>query len=194
MRCEGGEGWVLRSSSHDWVLRAGAAAYFDCDSAVLATDGDLAPTAADVAHKLNVTILRIPAAELRTPTRERSATKPAGAQEETFESIWEQYVMPLEGATLRRPDGSTNEIVRVDWSGVERITSNGKKQLIKIEIFRKTIHHLLKHGSITRAQINDEYAERASSGVVLILSHTPVFETTDHPTGLRLVPSYSPAC
>ena len=41
-------------------------------------------------------------------------------------------------------------------------------------------------GEITRKEINDEYAKRASSGVVLILSQVPLFELVDKPLTLRL--------
>ena len=54
------------------------------------------------------------------------------------------------------------------------------------EVFRTTVNYLLKNGSITRTQINDECKERASSGVVLILSNTPLFELMQKPTGLKL--------
>ena len=94
--------------------------------------------------------------------------------------------MPLEGKTIKRPDGKTNKIEKVDWSGIQRITSNGKPQRIKIEIFKKTINHLLKNGEITRSYINEEYKDRASSGIVLILGNTEIFELTNRPTGLKM--------
>ena len=160
----------------------GAAAYFDCDSGIIATNGRLLDTAQRVADKLGITVMHIPASD--SPAEGMQASPPTGRQP-TFESIWEEHVMPLAGQSLRRNDGSSNEIIRVDWAGVERVTSNGKRQFIKIEIFKLTINHLLREGFISRAQINDEYKERASSGVVLILSHTPVFEATRQPVGLR---------
>ena len=94
--------------------------------------------------------------------------------------------MPLEGKTLKRSDGKSNMIEKVDWSGIQRITSNGKRQKIKIEIFKKTINYLLKNGEISRSYINEEYKERASSGIVLILGNTGVFEITQHPSGLKM--------
>ena len=45
---------------------------------------------------------------------------------------------------------------------------------------------LREMGYITRKEINDEYAKRASSGVVLILSQVPLFEFIDKPLTLRL--------
>lgn len=157
----------------------GAKDYFDCTRAILATDGQIIENAKEVAAKLNIEVLFVPAVR---PSGYTNLKEQAGE----FESIWEKYVMPLEGQTLRRENGDTNKILKVDWSGIERITSNGKKQKIKIEIFRTTINHLLKKGTITRTYINEEYKERASAGVVLILSSSGKFKLTRNPTGLAI--------
>ncbi len=98
----------------------------------------------------------------------------------------ERHVMPLAGVTLTRPDGSSNTIVKVDWSGVERVTSNGERGRIKIEIFKWAVDRILRNGSVTRTEINDEYQGRASSGVVLILAQVPLFELSDQPLTLRI--------
>lgn len=157
----------------------GAKDYFDCTKAIIATNGRIINNALEVANKLKIEILNIPA--IRTSNKTKRTTK-----SNSFENIWEKYVMPLEGKTIKRPDGKANKIVKVDWSGIQRITSNGKPQKIKIEIFKKTINHLLKNGEITRSFINEEYKERASSGIVLILGNTEIFELTNRPTGLKM--------
>jgi len=157
----------------------GAKDYFDCTKAIMATNGRIIDNALEVAEKLKIEVLNIPAIK----TNFKSKTK---EQSGKFETIWEKYVMPLEGKTIKRADGKTNKILTVDWSGIKRITSNGREQKIKIEIFKKTINHLLKNGSITRKYINDEYQYRASSGIVLILSNTSKFELTNNPTGLKM--------
>lgn len=155
----------------------GAKDYFDCTRAVIATDGSLLPDALEVAKKLKIEILSINSLEELKPTKSK-------ANDRSFEGIWEKYIMPLEGKTLARSNGDTNRIVKVDWSGVERITSNGKRGKIKIEIFRQAINKLLNEGTITRDYINQQYVGRASSGVILILSQVPFFRRTDRPTGL----------
>ncbi|MDC9723986.1 MAG: restriction endonuclease [Urechidicola sp.] len=157
----------------------GAKDYFDCTKAIMATNGRIIDNALEVAEKLKIEVLNIPAIK----TNFKSKTK---KQSGKFETIWEKYVMPLEGKAIKRADGKTNKILTVDWSGIKRITSNGREQKIKIEIFKKTINHLLKNGSITRKYINDEYQYRASSGIVLILSNTSKFELTNNPTGLKM--------
>lgn len=171
----------------------GAKDYFDCTDAVIATNGRVLDTAREVAEKLNIEILNIPATGILKKksviekSKDLSVFSESRSNEATsgsFDDIWENYVMPLQGKTLYNSNGSTNKVLKVDWGGIERLTSNGKKQRIKIEIFKKTINHLLNYGYITRKAINEEYAGRASSGIVLILGHTEVFEITERPKGL----------
>lgn len=157
----------------------GAKDYFDCTKAVMATNGRVIDNALEVAEKLKIEILEIPAIKTNFNSKPQKPNR-------KFETIWEKYVMPLKGKTIKRADGKTNKIVSVDWSGIKRVTSNGKEQKIKIEIFKKTINYLLENGSITRKYINDEYQYRASSGIVLILGNTSQFELTTNPTGLKM--------
>ena len=156
----------------------GAKDYFDCSKAIIATNGVLMPDAVEVAKKLHIEILNIEAIEL-TPSPTRPSNKVS------FELIWEGYIMPLQGKFLKRVNGDTNEIVKVDWSEIERITSNGKKGKIKIEIFKLAVNKLLKDGFVTRDFINQNYSGRASSGIILILSQVPFFKLTENPTGLK---------
>jgi len=156
----------------------GAKDYFDCSKAIIATNGVLMPDAVEVAKKLNIEILNIEAIEL-TPSPTRLSNKVS------FELIWERYIMPLQGKVLKRVNGDTNEIIKVDWSEIQRITSNGKKGKIKIEIFKLAVNKLLKEGFVTRDFINQNYSGRASSGVILILSQVPFFKLTETPTGLK---------
>ena len=143
----------------------GAAAYFDCTKAVLATDGEVLTDAKEVAHKLGIDILFI------QPDRKISMPSASSAEWSLADIIWEKYIMPLAGKTLTRDNGKTNRIVNVDWSGIERITSNGKHQKIGIEI-------------------NQNYAKRASSGIVLILSQAPCFRLVKQPAALELAEEY----
>ena len=81
--------------------------FFDCTQAVLATDGRVLENAKEVADKLNIEIKYIPAIRSK-----KTNLKVIGG---IFESIWEQYVIPLEGKTIKRYDGKTNKILSVDW-------------------------------------------------------------------------------
>lgn len=155
----------------------GAKDYFDCTKAVIATDGVLLSDALEVAKKLKIEVLKINCSLPLTDNIKNS-------NDYTFENIWEKYIIPLQGKTLTRENGETNKIIKVNWSEVERITSNGNKGKIKIEIFKQAIIKLLTDGSITRDHINQNYVGRASSGVILILSQVPFFKLKDKPTGL----------
>jgi len=155
----------------------GAKDYLDCTKAIIATDGILLSDATEVANKLQIEILNIDSSVSLTTKKQASSDK-------TFDSIWEKYIIPLQGKTLTRDNGETNEIIKVNWSEVERLTSNGNKGKIKVEIFKQAINKLLADGSITRDYINQNYVGRASSGVILILSQVPFFQLTDKPTGL----------
>lgn len=155
----------------------GAKDYFDCTKAVIATNGILLTDATEVAIKLKIEILNIDSSVPLT-------TKKLKSNNMTFDSIWEQYIIPLQDKTLTRDNGETNKIVKVNWSEVERLTSKGNKGKIKVEIFKQAINKLLADGSITRDYINQHYVGRASSGVILILSQVPFFKLTENPIGL----------
>ena len=157
----------------------GAAAYFDCNGAVLATDGLLTEDANRVAQKLSIRVMNVAAAAGRsTPRRGTTAVD--------FDGIWKQYVMPLAGRTLTRSMGSSNTIVSVDWVGLKRVTSTGAHQFIPIEIFRFAIERVLRDGAITRDEIDQHYTGRASSGITLILAQVPLFEVGGRPQTVRL--------
>ena len=156
----------------------GAKDFFDCTKAVIATDGLLLPDALEVAKKLKIEILNINSTFALSPKKKTT-------NEITFENIWEKYIMPLQGKVLTRSNGETNTILKANWSEIERLTSNGKKGKIKIEIFRQAVNRLLQDGSITRDYINQNYVGRASSGIILILSQVPFFQLTEKPTGLK---------
>ena len=74
----------------------------------------------------------------------------------------------------------------MDGAGVVRLTSNGKRQPIKIELFRWAIERLLRGEMVTREDINTNCIGRASSGVVLILSQVPAFEVFHSDRGIAL--------
>lgn len=158
----------------------GAKSYFDCTKAIVATDGRVLPDAIEVAKKLKIEILYFDQSNI-----ENDIIIGANLKRLSFDHMWEKYIIPLEGKLLIK-SGRENRVVKVDWGGIERITSNGNKGKIKIEIFKQTYNKLLNEGFITREEINQNYVGRASSGVVLILSQVPFIQVTEHPVGLRL--------
>lgn len=165
----------------------GAAAYQDCTEAMVATDGRLLENARQVAEKLGIEIRYLAIPRPEAAMGPASAAAPSDVHW-TFDRIWEDHVMPLTGQVLTRPNGSTNEVVSVDWSGLSRRSSRGSVRTIDIEIFRWTIDRLLAGDVVLRDQINSQYPKRASSGIVLVLESLPMFETVSmgSKSGLRL--------
>ena len=121
-------GHTTRKINRQMVMELhGAKDFFDCTKAVIATDGAFLTDALTVAEKLKIEILYINNFQ---PTKPKPS--PKNNTDETFEQIWENYIVPLQGKTLTRNNGETNQILKADWSGVERLTSNGNKGKIKI--------------------------------------------------------------
>ena len=76
----------------------GAKDYFDCTKAVIATDGKLLADALEVANKLKIEILNIDCSVPLTSKKSLPSDK-------TFDSIWEKYIIPLQGKTLIMSNG-----------------------------------------------------------------------------------------
>lgn len=172
----------------------GASAYQDCTRTILATDGNIMPDAVNVAEKLGIEILLTSNIEdsIKITKLNKAETQITNALEQvnktlavSFDEAWQTYIMPLTGNTLRNSRG-TNYISCVDWSGIKRVTSNGKNRRIDIEGFRLTYNTLMRKGFITRDYINQQVDQRCSSGIVLILGQIPFIEITSSPAGLRL--------
>lgn len=176
-------GHTTRKINRQMVMELhGAKDFFNCTKAVIATDGTFLQDALVVAEKLKIEILYLNEMQKSTST---IITTTKNKNDKTFEQIWEDYIIPLQGKILTRNSGETNQIIKADWSGIERKTSNGNNGKIKIEIFKQAVNRLLTDGSITRDYINQNYVGRASSGIILILSQVPFFKLTEKPTGLK---------
>ncbi|MFY9680184.1 MAG: restriction endonuclease [Candidatus Sulfotelmatobacter sp.] len=181
-----------RKVNREMVMQLhGAKDYFDCTEAVIITDGEVTQNARQVAEKLRIKILSFPVGQpLPLPDLGPPIMAPKLAEScrtvPTFDEVWERYVMPLAGRTLVGPGGRTNTLLTVDWSGVKRLTSSERPQFIRIEVFRQAVGRLVERGRVTRDEINEDYAKRASSGVVLILSQVPFFEYLSGPSRLVL--------
>lgn len=173
-------GHTTRKVNRQMIMELhGSKDLFNCTKAVLVTDGQIIDNAKEVANKLEIEILFI-------EPDDNFSNNNLDLTVDQFDKIWKNYIKPLEGNLLTRGNGKSNKILSVDWSGIERITSNGKKQKIKIEVFRLAINKILSDGSITRDYINQEYKDRASSGIVLILSQVPFFDFYNNPSRIVL--------
>lgn len=156
----------------------GAADLAGCSESMIATNGALLDDAKWIADKLGVQVRHVSATAHAAEARTKW----------TFGRIWNEHACALVGRTLSRPDGTCNEIVRVDEGGLVRRTSGGALQHIEIEIFRWVIERLLRGDTVLRDEINAQYAGRASSGIVLVLASLPMFESVKvgGKRGLRL--------
>jgi hypothetical protein len=184
-------GGTTRKVNRAMVMQLhGAKDYFDCTEGVIVTDGDVAENARQVAAKLGIKILslaveRIPSSSATNAER-CAGTRGSRDGSPSFDEVWERYVVPLTGQKLAGPYGKTSTILAVESSGVKRLTSNGRRQFIPIEVFRQAVGRLIESGCVTRTEINEDYVGRASSGVVLILSQVPLFEHLSSPSRLVL--------
>lgn len=167
----------------------GASAYQDCTRTILATNGDILQDATKVANKLGIEILRTSTdmCNIEMLQSDDNCYPKSNTSDNVmpFDKAWEEYIVPLRGRTLYNSRGS-NQIVAVDWTGIKRVTSNGKKGRIDIEGFRLAYNVLTSQGYVSREYINQQVDKRCSSGIVLILSQLPFVELTSSPTGLRL--------
>lgn len=159
----------------------GAKAFFDCTAAKIITDGVVRKDAVKVAEKLKIEVLYL------TPD-EGFITETINMEvpENDFFEVWKSHIIPLAGTTLYNSQGKPNKLTKIDYTGIERITGNGKSGSIPIEIFRQTYNRIVENGKITRDEINQEFTGRASSGVVLILAQIPFFELQTNPITLIL--------
>ena len=174
-------GGTTRKTNRKAIMELhGAKDFFECTGAVIATDGLLLQSAIEVANKLKIKIIYFDSPPI-------NSTALASSKMKTFESIWQEFIIPLQGETLHRKEGKTNKILKVDWSGVERISSEGNIGKIEIEVFKQTINKLLTTNFVSRDEINQNYTKRAASGVILILSKVPFFEVTKKPLGLKML-------
>jgi len=171
-------GTGTHSVNHEMVMYLYAGRdLFRCQRAVLVTDGKVLEDAAAVAKKLGVEIMHLP-----QPAGPRHGDQTPAPS--LFDKVWQEYIMPLAGQDLIRAHGECNRVLKVDWTGLLRLTSKGNEQFIKIEIFRWAVERLRKDGVVTRDAINQQYSGRASSGVCLILSQVPYFECATGPARL----------
>jgi len=152
----------------------GAATAQGCTEFMVATNGRVGSAAQTAADTLGVHIRTVAADSAPALVGDR-ASRPRTAL--SFDDVW-QEVASLAGRTIARANGTANEILSVDGGGVVRRTSGGARQRLEVEIFRWTIERLLAGETVTRAEINERYIKRGSSGIVLILASLPMFEVT----------------
>ena len=122
-------GGANRSISIETVmLTYSAAAYADCGEAMIVTDGHVLDDARQVADKLRVAIRVVSAIASLTAAPPVARDRQPDRHVLSFGEIWDTHFVPLAGRVLIRPNGTTNEILKVDHAGLVRRTSNGRTQ------------------------------------------------------------------
>lgn len=171
-------GGTARKVNRESILKLhGAKDYFDCNKAIIVTNGGILEDAIDVANKLGIEIVNL---DFEYQSIEYKTF------DNSFESIWSNYIIPLRNKQISQENGLTNKIIEVDWSGIKRQTSKGNISKIDIEIFREAYKMLIKHGYVERNYLNQNYIKRGSSGVILVLSQLPFVEFQANPIRLIL--------
>lgn len=157
----------------------GAKDYQHCTKAVMVTNGDITEDALKVAEELGIEVVHFDKVSCQKKETHEKETHINNISSHTnimpFGEVWEKYIMPLRGKTLKN-----NTILKVDGSGITRITSTGNRSKISIEDFKRAYGLLERKGSAERTEINEE-TKRCSSGIVLILSQVPFIGIREKP-------------
>ena len=157
----------------------GAMTLQKCNKAVIATDGNCMPDAIEVAKSLGIEILYLGSTKenlnVKVEDEHHNCTivSESASNAMPFDDMWDKYIMPLSGKNISH-DGLTNRIIDVDWGGLRRLSSKGGVG----KIF--AYNQLIKYGSIERTLIN-QYTNRCSSVIVLVLSQVPFIGLRDKP-------------
>ncbi|MDD2530792.1 MAG: hypothetical protein PHN41_06130 [Bacteroidales bacterium] len=106
----------------------------------------------------------------------------------TFEQVWNEYIIPIEGKEIFLAKGGINKILKVTNKGITRITSRGNVNDINRDVIKYAFDRVKKDGYVSRKNINQKFPNRLSSGVIAILKEIPFIELTSEPElGLKLI-------
>lgn len=170
----------------------GAKDFQHCTKAVMVTDGDIMEDALKVAEELGIEVVRFDDAPYQKKETQKKETHinhiPSHTNIMPFGEVWEKYIMPLQGETLK-DERKENTIEKVDNGGITRITSTGNKRKISIEDFKKAYGLLERQRSVERDEIN-QITKRCSSGIVLILSQVPFIGIRKNPITIYIKEGY----
>ena len=105
----------------------------------------------------------------------------------SFNTIWEDFIKPLEGSQISTITGKRSSILKVSNDGIDRQSSNDAVGSIKIEIFKKVYSILIEKNSISRDEINHLYPKRASSFIAAVFSKVDFIDYSGRPAKLSLI-------
>ncbi len=155
--------------------------YYDCTRALLITQGILDPNAKKVCQKLRVYFI-----ENYASSHPIDKPAPVKAPVLDFDTIWNAYIMPLQGRKLMTGSGKVNEVTKVTGDYLYRRSSTGEESKIEKAIFRTIYYRLKETKEITRSEINTEYSKRASAMITAVLGQVPFITMLDKPV-IKLV-------
>lgn len=156
-----------RVSRKDLMELYGAMAYFDCHRAVLVYNGRMTNEAEMVAKKLNIQCLYL--------EYEYDSVNVSEDSDASFEQCWEEYVKPLSGVEIETLSGVKYQVLDVTDSRINFLSSTGKKNNVKVDVFKWTYWHVLNQGEMNPVQIRDEFGSKFSSFVTAVFRYIPQF-------------------
>lgn len=156
-----------RVSRKDMMELYGAMAYFDCQRAVLVYNGRMTPEAEMVAKKLNIQCLHL--------EYQYEDVECDDASDNSFEQCWEESVKPLAGVEIETLSGVKYQVLDVTDSKINFLSSTGKKNSVKVDVFKWTYSRVLNQGEMNPVQIRDEFGSKFSSFVTAVFRYIPGF-------------------
>jgi restriction system protein len=132
--------------------------YYNCDKAVLVTQGILDSKAREVARKLQVEYQE----NFKRTATERKETNNIKLLSD-FDNVWTTFIVPLQGRDIYTGTGKKNRIIKVTGDYLYRESSTGEKSKIEKDIFELVFHRLKEKKELTRKEINTEYSKRGSA-------------------------------
>ena len=109
-----------------------------------------------------------------------------------FQEIFNKYILKLKGKEISLLKG-TNKIVEVDENYLTRISINGKKSKVPMDVIRYAYEAMVKKPDMEVRRVTDilayakaNYHSLSSSIVVAVLDQVPFISRVDGSKGIRI--------
>lgn len=109
-----------------------------------------------------------------------------------FQEVYNKYILNLKGTEISLLKG-TNKIVEVDENYLTRISINGKKSKVPMDVIRYTYEAMVKKPDMEVRRVTDilayakaNYHSLSSSIVVAVLDQVPFISRVDGSKGIRI--------
>ena len=128
-----------RVNYQDVMYLVAGKAIYRCNSGILVTSGQLSADAEKVAKTLDIKIMDNwnsgPSEPQLISPDIADVSSLAKINAQSFDEVWEKYIVPLKGKKVLTATCKENLIYDVTWDYIERESSNGKASKIPFEIF-----------------------------------------------------------